>query len=133
MSAMPLTYPPAPARASVVRAPYTVAGARRAARGLLHAWSVDTDRTDDALLIVSELVTNAFRHGRSPITLALRHCGGLLTVAVRDAGGYQLWTQTDRRSAPPDETGRGLDIVAALATRCGARTTATHTTVWARL
>ncbi|WP_368862551.1 ATP-binding protein, partial [Streptomyces clavuligerus] len=43
------------------------------------------ESTDDVLLIVSELVTNACLHAGGPTELALRHRPGLLRIEVADA------------------------------------------------
>lgn len=66
----------------------------------------------DATLMVSELVTNAIRHGTGPCDLTIELTAAALRVDVRDAG-----TATPvRRSPSPDEAfGRGLGIVADLA------------------
>ncbi|MFJ2819079.1 ATP-binding protein [Streptomyces sp. NPDC087294] len=125
-----LQTPPAPTRHTVVRAPRTVAVARNSARSILSAWRIEAARLDDALLIVSELLTNAFIHGADPVALSLRHCGGHLTVAVRD-GGATIRQQPDADVL--DEHGRGLAIVEALAHHCGVHVTAGRTVVWARL
>ena len=81
----------------------------------------------DAALATSELVTNAVVHGRPPIELRLRLEGTEVLVEVRDRATYQP------RKLRPDETdehGRGLQIVAALATRWGTRPTEHGKAVW---
>jgi anti-sigma regulatory factor (Ser/Thr protein kinase) len=68
----------------------------------------------DTELLVSELVANAIRHGRPPITLHVRpHPPGIL-VAVRDEGP-QLPVLPSAPPGPDQPTGRGLLIIAALA------------------
>ncbi|MEV6612014.1 STAS domain-containing protein [Kutzneria sp. NPDC051319] len=57
--------------------------ARRFVIETLEGWRVK-DLTDDACMIVSELVENAIVHGRSAAKLRLELRRGLLTVAVRD-------------------------------------------------
>lgn len=80
------------------------------ARRLLEEYAQDELRPrerEDALLIVSELVTNAFRHGQGKIELSIEWLAGRLRLEVhdggpparldvvaeahRDAGGYGLW------------------------------------------
>jgi anti-sigma regulatory factor (Ser/Thr protein kinase) len=72
---------------------------------------------DDALLLISELVTNAVRHGSPPILLALECDGEGLRVRVRD-GAPAL--PRPRDSIPEDEGGRGLALVDALSDAWGA-------------
>ena len=83
---------------------------RRFARNLRAA------TVDDAVLMVSELVTNAVAHGQPEITLWLRLRPGRLTVAVADRGEAPL---TCAMPPPQQPFGRGLVIVNALAARWG--------------
>jgi anti-sigma regulatory factor (Ser/Thr protein kinase) len=71
---------------------------------------------DDALLLISELVTNSVRHGSLPITIALECDDGGLKVLVRD-GTPALPQQ--RTAGAGEETGRGLTLVAALSDAWG--------------
>jgi anti-sigma regulatory factor (Ser/Thr protein kinase) len=84
----------------------------------------------DAALASSELVTNAVLHGRPPIDLRLRIEGVDVLIEVRDAATYQPRKQ---RPDEYDEHGRGLQIVAALATRWGTRPTEHGKAVWCLL
>ncbi|MFE2043425.1 SpoIIE family protein phosphatase [Streptomyces sp. NPDC059477] len=97
-------------------------------------------QVDDALAVVSELVTNAVVHARTDIELVCRldlRTGALLVEvgdhhpsrAPRDAG-------TDTDAEPPDDTpeyGRGLRMVAALSLEWGVTYRRDGKTVWARL
>jgi len=84
----------------------------------------------DAVLVTSELVTNAVLHGRAPIDLRLRVEGSDVLVEVRDRAAHQ-----PRKLRPhgDDEHGRGLQIVAALSTRWGTRPTEQGKAVWCML
>lgn len=86
---------------------------RRAVRQAIEAARPDV--ADDAELVVSELVTNATLHGEPPITVRV-----LLADAVRleveDAGRH---LPVLLPSEPDAMTGRGLSMVAAVATRWG--------------
>ncbi|WP_406203216.1 ATP-binding protein [Kitasatospora sp. NBC_01560] len=88
-----------------------------------YAWGVPDDTTETALLLLSELVTNACRHARAPhdrligVRVAL-HPGELLRVEVSDADPD---FPEPRCAGPEDEGGRGLELVAALAFSWGAR------------
>lgn len=76
------------------------------------------DVVDDAKLLVSEIVTNAVLHGQPPVTLALRVDPPGLGVMVVDAGGAQP-DASPARPDPSQQSGRGLLIVAALASAWG--------------
>ena len=63
---------------------------------------------DDALLLISELVTNSVLHGGPPIVLAIDCDGAGLHVRVRDGAS----TAPAARSAGADaESGRGMSLV----------------------
>jgi anti-sigma regulatory factor (Ser/Thr protein kinase) len=72
-----------------------------------------------ALLITSELVTNAVLHGAGQIQLSVACEGDLLEVDVTDGGSsaVRFRDATD----PLAESGRGLEVVNALADRWGVR------------
>jgi anti-sigma regulatory factor (Ser/Thr protein kinase) len=106
----------------------SVAVARRFAAGRLAEWGVPRDDTLDALLIVSELVTNAIVHGAPPVRLRLWHTSGGLQIAVDD-GSTAIPRLRRPRSEQPH--GRGLMIVARLATRCTIHLREHGKTVWA--
>ncbi|MER7175002.1 ATP-binding protein [Streptomyces mesophilus] len=84
------------------------------ARAQDRAVAVSTERADDAALIVSELVTNATRHGRSPCRLRLRVADDLVVVEVYDSNPAhpRIHALTD-----DGEHGRGLAMVRHLARR----------------
>ncbi|MEU2931064.1 ATP-binding protein [Streptomyces sp. NPDC007251] len=62
--------------------------ARNQARATLAGWDIDEDTSDATELIVSELVTNAWRHGTPPVRLRLILDRGL-TCEVQDTA-HQL-------------------------------------------
>lgn len=101
----------------------------RAARRMVAAQSAGLTpaRCDDAGLMVSELVTNALRHGRGPITLRITRGAADLTVQVADEGHGRVVINT----APGTEGGWGLRIVDELADAWGAHQGSTC--VWFRL
>jgi anti-sigma regulatory factor (Ser/Thr protein kinase) len=66
------------------------------------------DLLDDALLLISELVTNSVLHGGPPIVLAIECDGDALHVRVRD-GGPTLPVVADAPSGA--ESGRGITLV----------------------
>lgn len=71
---------------------------------------------DDALLLVTELVTNSVRHGGAPILLALDCDGANLRVEVRDGN---VAFPKPRQASWDDENGRGLSMVMTLAASWG--------------
>ncbi|MGW4563576.1 ATP-binding protein [Streptomyces sp. NPDC004561] len=94
--------------------PTAVGTARRVVRDLLTAWSVPDAVRDDAVLVTSELVTNALVHaaGRR-ISCRLRGAAGRVRIEVEDEeAGPAL--PVVRRPRPDDQHGRGLFLVEAL-------------------
>lgn len=71
---------------------------------------------EDAVLLVSELVTNSVLHGGPPVVVAVDCDGEALQVRVRDGSP----TLPERRDAGQDaEGGRGLELVANLSAAWG--------------
>jgi PAS domain S-box-containing protein len=108
--------------------PTSVARARELACGWLLARGLD-DLIDTCELLVSELATNALRHGRGDIRLRLLR-DTKLVCEVWDNGYAQ---PRQRRARDTDEGGRGLQLVSMLADRWGSRRTPTGKTVWFEL
>ena len=63
---------------------------------------------DDALLLISELVTNSVLHGGPPIVLAIDCDGAGLRVQVRDGSAAAPTPVSAEQDA---ESGRGLSLV----------------------
>ncbi|MFV5992540.1 SpoIIE family protein phosphatase [Streptomyces sp. NPDC056231] len=105
--------------------PIAASEARHHVRDQLEGWELD-DLAMTAELLVSELVGNAVRYGKRPIALRLLRAEGLI-CEVSDGS---LSTPRIRNAAETDEGGRGLQLVAALAHRWGARYTATGKCIW---
>jgi len=89
--------------------------ARRFLDSKLRQWHCDA-LADSALLLVSELVTNAVLHARSRFELVVRLDGERLRVEVHDESGAQ---PTRKHYAVSAGTGRGLMLVERLADRWG--------------
>lgn len=110
-----------PRAATRVVAPdrHDVGECRRFTVSTLAAWGESTEVTQAAELLVSELVTNSVRYARPPVSLSLSAPDDGIVLEVRDHGGSSPRLRT---AAPDDEGGRGLMLVAALASRWGTRT-----------
>ncbi|AEW96313.1 MULTISPECIES: SpoIIE family protein phosphatase [Streptomycetaceae] len=106
----------------------SVAQARELARGRLLAWGLE-DLLDTTELLVSELVTNALRHGKGDIRLRLL-LDRTLVCEVWDA---DLVQPRRRRARDTDEGGRGLQLVSLLSQSWGSRRTPYGKTVWFEL
>jgi len=96
--------------------PRAAGQAREYVREQLAAWGLDSLAITTELL-ASELVGNVIRHAKGPIRLRLLRSRSL-TCEVYDGS---LSTPRIRHAAYTDEGGRGLQLVAALAKRWGAR------------
>ncbi|MFF4480359.1 ATP-binding protein [Streptomyces sp. NPDC001520] len=125
---------------AVPHGPAGIRAARQRMRVDLGRTGVSDSVIDDAVLILSELLSNAWRHGRP---WRSGHGGGTvraawsidehdrLTVEVTDGGG-----PTRPLPANPSVTargGRGLNIIMSLAEEWGVRDGVGEVTVWALL
>ncbi|GAA2883979.1 hypothetical protein GCM10010517_47250 [Streptosporangium fragile] len=106
--------------------PETVGTARRLAREVLAAWGLPA-LADDVATVVSEVVTNAVVHAKSPVTFSLSRRGRSVRGEVTDRGA--AWP-TLLAAGPDEERGRGLAIVAAYADRWGVEPAPEGKTVW---
>ncbi|MCX5144072.1 SpoIIE family protein phosphatase [Streptomyces sp. NBC_00338] len=109
--------------------PREVSRARRLVRGRLLDWELP-DAVEAAELMVSELVTNAVKHGRTHhIGLRLVRTGALLCEVSDDEPAPATLLGTTAQ----DESGRGLVVVSGLAREWGTSATAHGKTVWFEL
>ena len=107
--------------------------ARRATARAAELWRLDRELTETALLLVSELVTNAIRHGAPPVRLSLHlDRARALRVEVSDSSPSAPTVGT---SGPDQPSGRGMLIVQQLAARWGSHVPASRLgkTVWFEL
>lgn len=86
--------------------------ARRTVREALEQWRLP-GLVDPLVLAVSELVTNARRHGRPPVHLSVHRTHDGVRLDVHDEAS-DVVPDTDRPRDAEGESGRGLDIVDAL-------------------
>jgi anti-sigma regulatory factor (Ser/Thr protein kinase) len=93
----------------------------RAARRTLRDALVEADREawiDTAELAVSEIVANALLHAGTPIEVSIEVRDDVVHVQVRDfSGTLPVLPSYDEQAT----TGRGMALVAALASDCGIR------------
>lgn len=114
--------------------PASVALARAQVCEFLERWGITRDNEDaqDALLVVSELASNAVLHGNADAHFSVRLdlFGDTFCIAVRDSANEPPL----KRCVEDDEpNGRGLFLVSALAREWGWRTEVIGKTVWAEL
>ncbi|MFF8841650.1 SpoIIE family protein phosphatase [Streptomyces sp. NPDC015127] len=106
--------------------PALVSEVRSSATRQLADWGLD-EVAFAAELMLSELVTNAIRHGAGPIRVRLLHDRTLI-CEVSDTSNTAPHL---RRAASTDEGGRGLFLVAQLAESWGTRYTPEGKVIWA--
>ncbi|MEU0372623.1 SpoIIE family protein phosphatase [Streptomyces sp. NPDC006283] len=99
--------------------------ARQLTADQLVAWGLE-EMVFSTELIVSELITNAYRYAGGPLTLRLIHHQRLI-CEVSDPSSTSPHL---RRARSTDEGGRGLLLVAQLTARWGTRHTREGKTVW---
>ena len=89
-----------------------------------------TDLTPDAVLLASELVTNAIEHAGGPILLTATYLEATLRVEVHDA---RPELPSLRPLTATDETGRGLHLVRLIANRWATAPQPDGKTIWFEL
>ncbi|MEW1772685.1 SpoIIE family protein phosphatase [Streptomyces sp. NPDC086777] len=94
--------------------------ARAFASGVLTSWRFPADLHDLGVLATSELVANSLQHGTPPMRLRLRRTDRRLIIEVTDGDDH---LPRRRRAEPGDESGRGIAIVATIASGWGSRRT----------
>jgi anti-sigma regulatory factor (Ser/Thr protein kinase) len=114
-------------RVRLATGPAAAAEARRRVRDAIASWQVPVDQ-DAAVLLTSELVTNAVRHEAGQAVMLVITCaGGQLRVDVHDTS-RSLPAVAD---VPADaETGRGLLLVETLSDEWGFYRTAAGKAVY---
>ena len=94
--------------------------ARAFASGVLASWRFPPELHDLGVLAASELVANSLQHGTPPMRLRLRRTDRRLIIEVTDGDEH---LPRRRRAEPGDENGRGISIVATIASAWGSRRT----------
>lgn len=96
--------------------PESIGEARDFIRGVLRGDAVDEETIDDVTLAVSELVTNAVRHGSGgSVAVRIETTPEEVVCVVRSTGGPLPDPATWTSAGVNGPTGRGLAIVRALA------------------
>ncbi|MEU3188852.1 ATP-binding SpoIIE family protein phosphatase [Streptomyces sp. NPDC006923] len=94
--------------------------ARAFATGVLASWRFPVELRDLGVLATSELVANSLQHGTPPMRLRLRRTDRRLIIEVTDGDDH---LPRRRRAEPADEAGRGISIIATIASSWGSRRT----------
>lgn len=103
--------------------------ARRAVAELLAAWGFDDpDWTQDTVLVVSELVSNALLHGGGCVGIDVQAHDGVVVIGIADGSAV-----IPRPRAGDATGGRGLLLVEALTQQWGVENHHGGKRVWARL
>ncbi|MBC3840019.1 ATP-binding protein [Streptacidiphilus sp. 4-A2] len=108
--------------------PQSVPAARRCTALLLSSWGVAPEDVEQIVLLVSELTTNSTLHGRRDMSVDLSLAGSHVDLTVSDYGPV---VHGRAEKLPPDECGRGLEIVSALADGLHVQRHRTGTNAWA--
>src|SRR5215472_9037597 len=120
--------------------PTAAAAARRFVRDTLLSWGVtgeadgSDELLDDAVLLTSELVTNAVVHAGTQVKVTCRLADGAVEVVVRDGQPARLVPEGAEDEPSLERTGgRGLLLPAALASAWGVAYGRSSKAVWFRL
>jgi anti-sigma regulatory factor (Ser/Thr protein kinase) len=121
--------------------PTAAAAARRFVRDTLQTWFLSGAAVaghglvDDAVLLTSELVTNAVVHAGTPVEVTCKLTGGGVEVVVSDGHPARLVPEPPESEHIPAErtSGRGLLLPAALASAWGVTYGRSAKAVWFRI
>ncbi|CAL9452752.1 ATP-binding protein [Streptomyces sp. enrichment culture] len=111
----------APIEADVFRAAFlpdtsTVANMRTSTATFLRRFGLTEPVVTSVVLVVSELVTNAIRHGYGEVELEIRVVSGTISVSVTDENPAPAVL---KQPGPDDTDGRGMALVEAYSDRWG--------------
>ena len=110
----------------------SIAAARRLVRRAMSAWLVG-EVAEDALLVVSELCTNAVIHAGTEFTVSCTHLGTAVRLAVRDSYPGRGLPTALAEPGTQRTSGRGLLLCAALSSSWGVEYDRTGKMIWCHL
>ena len=112
--------------------PRQVAEARHRMSDHLQSMGIEGDIADSAVLLVSELVTNAILHGEPPVELRVGVPGARVHVEVHDSDRESSLhlPRSGEQMRAERLGGRGLGLVAELSSRWGLSTDESGKSVW---
>lgn len=109
--------------------PLAPAAARRAVTAVLTGWGFrDEEWLESAAIVVSELVTNAVRHGGGAIAVTVEAHEGRVVLCAADGSSV-----VPRRRDADEAGGRGLAVIEALSAGWGVRDYQGGKQVWIQL
>ena len=104
--------------------------ARRLVRSTLTEWGTGEDQVETAVLLISEVVTNAVMHARSEVDVLLSRQADRVRIAVQD---HDSGVIRRRRAKLEDQSGRGTDLVETLSDGWGIQRHGSAKQVWFEL
>ncbi len=106
--------------------PASAGEARKLVSHTLRQWGQSAVE-ETTLLLVTELISNVVRHAKTTLTLLLVYDGALLRVGVSD---HDRQVPVLAKSSSKTHHGWGLQLISALASDWGTRTSPEGKTVW---
>ncbi|HEX2174624.1 MAG TPA: SpoIIE family protein phosphatase [Nocardioidaceae bacterium] len=108
------------------------AAARRFVRQTLTDWGAQ-DVIDDAVLLTSELVTNAVVHAGTEVNVSCARGADYVQIGVADSHGARTLPATVSNASPDKTSGRGLYLLSQIALTWGVEYDRVSKRVWFRL
>src|ERR1700722_14593175 len=128
------------ASAAYLPEPAAVAAARKFVRDTLRSWldtapgaAADGGLVDDAVLLTSELVTNAVVHAGTQVQVTCKLAAGAVEVVVRDSHPARMGPGPAPHDPAERPGGRGLLLPPALAAAWGVSYGTDAKAVWFRM
>lgn len=115
------------ARVSLPPEPTSAREARRVARDALEARGCEDDVVDVVLLLLSEVVSNAILHARTELEVRVATRPGRVRIEVVDGDAGPIHRRTSTADA---QSGRGTELIEALAEAWGTDRLTTGKLVW---